>query len=151
MAANETKSAVLSLSAASVMVVEDQSFVRDLLSRLLTSLSIPKVTSARSAEDALADLESDPGAANVVIVDFELPGMNGVRFIEKLRVSSHSQLREIPIVMLTGHNDLDLYRDAARLGISAFLVKPAGPSTLKTALEEALAGHQVSVPRRAET
>lgn len=137
------------LRSASVLIVEDQNFVRDLLGRLLTSLSIPKVSSARSAEDALSDLENDPTIANVLIVDFELPGMNGVKFIEKLRASSHRQLKEMPIIMLTGHNDMALYRDAARLGISAFLVKPAGPGTLKTALEEALAGRRIAVPRLA--
>lgn len=135
------------LKSASVLIVEDQTFVRDLLGRLLISLSIPKVSSARSAEDALQDLESDPDLANVVIVDFELPGMTGVSFIEKLRASSHRQLREMPVVMLTGHKDMTLYRDAASLGISAFLVKPAGPGTLKAALEEALAGRRVVVPR----
>ena len=83
----------------------------------------------------------------MILVDFELPGMNGVRFIEKLRGSTHRQLNDVAVVMLTGHNDLSLYRDAARLGISAFLVKPAGPSTLKTALVEALAGRRVAVPR----
>jgi DNA-binding NarL/FixJ family response regulator len=147
MTADGHKSPSLNLKSASVLIVEDQNFVRELLARLLTSLSIPKVSSARSAEDALYNLESDPGLANVLVVDFELPGMNGVKFIEKLRASKHRQLKEMPIVMLTGHNDLALYRDAARLGISAFLVKPAGPGTLKTALEEALAGRRVAVPR----
>ncbi len=137
------------LDSASVLIVEDQNFVRDLLGRLLASLSIPRVSSARSAEDALTTLESRPDLANVLIVDFELPGMNGVKFIEKLRASAHTQLKEMPVVMLTGHNDMSLYRDAARLGISAFLVKPAGPGTLKTALEEALAGRRVAVPRLA--
>ena len=142
MAADES----LSLASASVLVVEDQTFVRELLVRLLTSLSVAKVSSARSSEDALARLEQDPSLANVILVDFDLPGMNGVRFIEKLRSSTHRRLNDIAVVMLTGHNDLTLYRDAARLGISAFLVKPAGPSTLKAALEEALAGRRVAVP-----
>jgi putative two-component system response regulator len=83
----------------------------------------------------------------VILVDFELPGMNGVRLIEKLRGSQHRQLNDVAVVMLTAHNDLSLYRDAALLGISAFLVKPAGPATLKAALEEALAGRRVEVPR----
>lgn len=137
------------LQSASVMIVEDQNFVRDLVGRLLASLSIPKVSSVRSAEDALQTLESDPDGANVVIVDFELPGISGVKFIEKLRASTHRQLKEMPVVMLTGHKDMALYREAARLGISAFLVKPAGPGTLKTALEEALAGRIVAVPHLA--
>ncbi len=143
MAADES----LSLASASVLVVEDQTFVRELLVRLLTSLSVAKVSSARTSEEALATLERDPGFANVILVDFELPGMNGVRLIEKLRGSSHRQLNDVAVVMLTAHNDLSLYRDAALLGISAFLVKPAGPATLKAALEEALAGRRVEVPR----
>jgi two-component system chemotaxis response regulator CheY len=149
MTADGNTSPALSLESASVLIVEDQNFVRELLGRLLTSLSIPKVSSARSAEDAFSILENDPGLADVLVVDFELPGMNGVKFIEKLRASTHRQLKEMPVIMLTGHNDLTLYRDAARFGISAFLVKPAGPVTLKTALEEALAGHRVTVPRLA--
>ena len=143
MAADES----LSLASASVLVVEDQTFVRELLVRLLTSLSVAKVSSARTSEDALATLERDPGFANVILVDFELPGMNGVRLIEGLRGSQHRQLNDVAVVMLTAHNDLSLYRDAALLGISAFLVKPAGPATLKAALEEALAGRRVEVPR----
>jgi CheY-like chemotaxis protein len=143
MAADES----LSLASASVLVVEDQTFVRELLVRLLTSLSVAKVSSARTSEEALATLERDPGFANVILVDFELPGMNGVRFIEKLRGSQHRKLNDVAVVMLTAHNDLSLYRDAALLGISAFLVKPAGPATLKAALEEALAGRRVEVPR----
>lgn len=143
MAADENNS----LGSASVLVVEDQNFVRELLTRLLTSLSVAKVSSARAAEEALETLEQDPGLANVILVDFELPGMNGVRFIEKLRASPHRQLNDVAVVMLTGHNDLSLYRDAASLGIAAFLVKPAGPGALKAALEEALAGRRVAVPR----
>lgn len=149
MTAGGNISPVLSLKSASVLIVEDQNFVRELLGRLLTSLSIPKVSSARSAEDAIYNLKNDPGLANVLIVDFELPGMNGVQFIEELRASDHRQLKEMPVIMLTGHNDLALYRDAARLGIAAFLVKPAGPGTLQAALEEALAGRRVTVPRLA--
>lgn len=149
MVADEHNSSAQMLDSASVLIVEDQNFVRDLLGRLLTSLSIPKVSSARSAEDALATLEREPDLADVLIVDFELPGMNGVKFIEKLRASAHSRLQKMPVVMLTGHKDMGLYRDAARLGISAFLVKPAGPNTLKIALEEALTGRRIAVPHLA--
>jgi two-component system, chemotaxis family, chemotaxis protein CheY len=151
MVAEVSNSIPRDLTSVCVMVVEDQPFVRDLLERLLTSLSIPKVASARSAEEALETLESDPDLVDVLIADFELPGMTGLSFIEKLRASKHRKLRELPAVMLTGHNDLALYRDAARVGISAFLVKPAGPGTLKAAVQEALSGRKLAVPRAGET
>lgn len=136
----------IALNEASVFVIEDQAFVLDLLGRLLISLGVARVTTARAAEDALQILDKDPGLADVMLIDFDLPGMNGVRFIEQLRASPHAALRQTSVIMLTGHNDLTLYRDAAQLGIAAFLVKPAGPSTLKAALEEALAGRRVAVP-----
>lgn len=146
-ASESGNSAATSLNAASVLVVEDQNFVRDLLGRLLTSLSVGRVLTARSAEEALATLERERGELQALVVDFELPGMNGVRFIETLRASAHHEVRDLPVIMLTGHNDLALCRQAARFGISAFLVKPAGPATLKTALESALAGQRIAVPR----
>jgi CheY-like chemotaxis protein len=136
------------LQSASVLVVEDQTFIRDLLERLLTSLPVAKVSAARSAEDALAMLEASPSLVHVAIVDYELPGMNGIQFIEKLRGSPHRSLSDMPIVMLTGNNDLVLYDHAARLGVSVFLVKPAGASTLKDALEEALSGRRITAPDR---
>jgi CheY-like chemotaxis protein len=150
MAAEASQFQPRDLTSVCVMVVEDQPFVRDLIERLLASLSIPKVASARSAEEALQTLEADPELADVLIADFELPGMTGLSFIEKLRASKHRKLRELPAVMLTGHNDLALYRDAARAGISAFLVKPAGPGTLKAAVEEALSGRKLAIPRAGE-
>ena len=134
------------LKSASVLIVEDQNFVRELLSRLLASLSVPKVRSVPTAEEALSELERDPAGIDVIFVDYELPGMSGMHLIEKLRASPDSCLRDIAVVMLTAHSDLGLYRDATRLGIAAFLVKPAGPAALKSALEDALAGRRVSIP-----
>ncbi len=134
------------LKEASILVVEDQSFVLDILERILR----PKVGGlhgARSAEDAFYNLEKTPHLAHVAIVDYHLPGMNGARFIEKLRASKITALKTLPVVMMTGENNMDVYREAARLGIAAYLVKPVASATLTQALESALAGHKVPVPR----
>ena len=139
-------SAPNALASASVLVVEDQTFVRDLLERLLTSLPVAQVAAARSAEDALALLDKSPEMAHVALVDYELPGINGIQLIERLRGSSHRTLRDLPVIMLTSHNDVSLYQDAVRLGISAFLAKPAGTTALKAALEDALSGRRVAPP-----
>jgi CheY-like chemotaxis protein len=134
------------LKAASVVLVEDQIFVQDLMERMLTG-HVGQLHTARSAEDAFYNLEKNPGLAHVLIVDFGLPGIDGIRFIEKVRAAKSEKLRKIPVVMLTGNNDMDLYRRAARLGIAAFLVKPVGATTLIETLEAALAGRKVPIPR----
>jgi CheY-like chemotaxis protein len=134
------------LKNASILVVEDHTFVRDLLERMLSS-RVGKLHGAVSAEDAFYNLEKIPGLAHVAIVDYQLPGMNGLKFIEKLRSSKTPALKALPVIVMTGTNDMDLYRSAARLGISAFLIKPVAAATVVEALEGALAGRKVAIPR----
>jgi len=134
------------LNTASIIVVEDQTFVLDLLERMLKG-RVAGLLGARSGEDALYNLEKTPGMAHVAIVDFHLLGMDGLKFIEKVRASKSEILRKLPVIMCTGDNDMDLYRRAARLGISSFLIKPVAVGPLVEALEGALAGRKVPVPR----
>jgi CheY-like chemotaxis protein len=134
------------LKEASVLVVEDHTFVLDLLERMLKS-RVGGLHAARSGEDAFYNLEQNPALAHVAIVDYHLLGMNGLKFIEKLRTAKSETLRNLPVIMLTGDNDMNLYRAAARLGISGFLVKPVAAANLVEALERALAGGKVAKPR----
>ncbi len=134
------------LKNASILVVEDQTFVMDLLERMLKP-RVGALQGARSAEDALYNLEKTPSLAHVAIVDYHLLGMDGVKFIEKLRTSKIEALKSLPVIMLTGDNDMDVFRRAARLGISGYLKKPVGSDSLVEALEGALAGRRVAVPR----
>jgi len=134
------------LKDASVLVVEDQNFVRDILERMLKE-RVGALHGAKTAEDAFYNLEKNPDLAHVAIVDYHLPGMNGLRFIEKLRSAKAPALRGLPVVVLTGTNNMELFRSAAKLGIAAFLIKPVAVATLVEALEGALTGRQVATPR----
>ena len=134
------------LKEASIIVVEDHTFVRDRLTRMLKPV-VGALHGAVSAEDAFYNLEQTPGLVHVAIVDFHLPGMDGIRFIEKLRAAKSSILRKLPVVILTGENSLELYRRAQRLGIAAFLMKPVALATLVEALEGALAGRRAGAPK----
>ena len=134
------------LKSASILVIEDHSFVMDLLERMLKP-RVGSLQGARSAEDAFYNLEKTPDLAHVAIVDYHLLGINGVQFIEKLRTSKIAALKTLPVIMLTGDNDMDVFRKAARLGISAYLKKPVGIDALVEALEGALNGRRVAVPR----
>lgn len=127
-------------------MVEDHTFVLDLLERMLKP-HVGGLHAARSGEDAFYNLEKSPSLAHVAIVDYHLLGMNGLKFIEKLRSAKSENLKKLPVIMLTGDNDMDVYRAAARLGIAAFLVKPVALANLTEALERALAGGKVAIAR----
>jgi CheY-like chemotaxis protein len=143
---SDTELTPRSLNAASVLVVEDHSFVLDLLERMLAG-KVGGLHGARSAEDALYNLEKTPGLAHVAIVDIHLPGMDGIKLIERIRGAESEVLKTLPVIVLTGENNMNLYRRAARLGISAFLMKPVAATALIEALESALAGRTVPIPR----
>jgi CheY-like chemotaxis protein len=97
------------LKAASILVVEDHSFVLDFLERMLAG-KVGGRHSARSDEDAFYNLEKTPSLAHVPIVDHYLLGVNGLKFIEKLRAVDSEVLKKMPIIMMTGDNDMELYR-----------------------------------------
>jgi EAL domain-containing protein (putative c-di-GMP-specific phosphodiesterase class I)/AmiR/NasT family two-component response regulator len=71
----------MSLSELSVMVVEDHGFQRRMALRLLTDLGIGEVSEAADGHGALHLLEGSGRAPDVLLVDLDMPGMDGIEFI----------------------------------------------------------------------
>ncbi len=135
------------LADATVLLIEDSKFDTEILTRLLRLLSVRNILTARSAEDALYNLEKNDGLADVVILDYRLGGMDGRKFLTHLRAQKSARLRKLPVVVLTGHNSMPVYQKMAALRIAAFLIKPVGRNLLKDALTRALEGYCVPQPR----
>ena len=88
-------------SSMNVMIVEDEPVSRRALTLLVNSRGM-KAESFESAEDALADLMENE-MPSVALVDLELPGMNGMDFIRKLRsMSDHV----FPVLMTAANMDI---------------------------------------------
>ena len=68
----------MSLSELSVMVVEDHGFQRRMALRLLTDLGIGEVSEAADGHGALHLLEGSGRAPDVLLVDLDMPGMDGI-------------------------------------------------------------------------
>jgi EAL domain-containing protein (putative c-di-GMP-specific phosphodiesterase class I)/FixJ family two-component response regulator len=71
----------MSLSKLSVMVVEDHGFQRRMALRLLTDLGIGEVSEAADGNGALRLLENGGAPPDVLLVDLDMPGMDGIEFI----------------------------------------------------------------------
>jgi EAL domain-containing protein (putative c-di-GMP-specific phosphodiesterase class I)/CheY-like chemotaxis protein len=72
------------LSSLSVMVVEDHGFQRRMALRLLTELGIGELSEAADGNSALHLLDRMPQPPDVVLVDLDMPGMDGIEFIGHL-------------------------------------------------------------------
>jgi DNA-binding NtrC family response regulator len=115
---------------AHVLVVEDEPRLRELLVRAIPDMGFP-VVGARTAEDALRALAGKPFA--IMVVDLNLPGMDGLTLIEKVRQTSP----QMQVIVMTGFGDLESAKRAIRLDIVDFLTKPCHLGELEQSIERA--------------
>ncbi len=136
----------LPLSRTRVMIVEDQGMVRAFLERWLAGL--PRFVlagSARSGEEALPLVES--ARPDVVMVDFQLPGMDGLEFMHAAR-QVRPQLRALVVTSLVDPLALTRIREA---GVEGYVEKDASPELLVEALEAVADGRQYYSEKFRET
>lgn len=115
----------------SVLYVEDDPFVASQTVALLEPL-FQKVYLCTNAEDALKlfDLE----VIHLLIADIALPGMSGLELCETVRKKD----RTFPIFITSSHTQTETLKQAIRLNLVDYLIKPVSIATLTQALRESL-------------
>ena len=126
------------LSVGPVLIVEDSAASRELFETLLQSWSFAPVSVA-SAEEGLALLESRnrEGSAepfSLVILDWMLPGMNGIDAAERIR--ARNETRGLPIIVVSAYGGKEEEARCVELGVNVFLRKPVTASSLFDAIVE---------------
>lgn len=125
-----------------VYVVDDDVDVRDALS-LLLKLRGHTVHLYDNAESFLLALP--PDARGCLVTDIRMPGMSGLELQEELTARS----TELPVVVLTGHGDVESARKALKAHAIDFLLKPFKEQDLLAAIETAFARERRRLDRRA--
>ncbi len=112
-----------------VSIVEDDDWLRaDLAQKISTTPGFACLSSYGTAEDALKKLPGD--APGVVIMDINLPGMNGIECVRRLKEADP----KICILMLTVYEETDLIFAALKAGANGYLLKRSIPGELFGAL-----------------
>src|SRR5882672_151850 len=125
-----------------VYVVDDDVRVCEALRELFTSLDVPSVTFGSAAEYVGY---AKPDLPACLILDVELPDINGLDFQRQLRDVYHP-----PIVFITGHGDIPSSVRAIKDGAVDFLVKPFSQQDLMVAIDAAIARDRHARLERAE-
>lgn len=115
-----------------VVVVDDQLTMRALVRSGLQQIGISQVREFASAAEALQNLVAQ--AAHIVISDFNMPEVDGLEFLRRLRADARFQ--NTAFILLTGRADKELVTRALQSGANNYLVKPFTVGVLKQKIEQ---------------
>ncbi len=123
-----------------VLVVDDEADLRKSVRLVLTKADYD-VVEAEDGEQAIAAIRSgdNPLQVSAVICDLNMPKVSGMEAIAYFR----SQFPGVPILVLTGHPNIENLSELYKQGVVEYLVKPIGPQTLLAAIEKAVPKHKL--------
>jgi PAS domain S-box-containing protein len=129
-----------------VLLVEDSATTRMLVSSMLSNLDC-EVDSVDSGEAALAKLVASQRPYDVVVMDWKMPGLDGIATVRAMLEDEH--IADVPaVVMATAYAEEEAREAAGDLPIQIFLQKPVTPSSLFDAIVQSLGAHVVSAGGR---
>jgi two-component system chemotaxis response regulator CheY len=111
-------------------VVEDSQFQRTICVAQLQQAGFENIEVAGDGNDAYSKLEE--GEIDLILCDWEMPELNGIQLLRK--VKKNSTLQNIPFVMVTSTKDEKRQQEAIDEGALDYIVKPASPDLFKEKL-----------------
>ncbi len=105
-----------------VLIVDDSSAVRMILRRVVmhSELAVTNVSDACDGVEALAKMHSEK--FGLVLCDVNMPNMDGIEFLEKVRADH--QFEAVPIIMITTEGSAERVTRALQLGANGYIKKP---------------------------
>lgn len=115
-----------------VIIVDDSATMRQQVQMALKPTGF-ELVEAVDGQDALGKVTDDP-AIDIMILDVNMPRMNGVELAEKL--SENGRMSELKVVMLTTEGHPELIERAKGAGVKGWIVKPFKPDLLLAAIQK---------------
>jgi two-component system chemotaxis response regulator CheY len=111
-----------------ILIVDDNQYMRKVVRNLLVNIGAKNI---HEAADGIAGLEAiRMFAPDLVILDWEMPLLNGAELVRIVRSPGVFPVPDVPIIMLTGHVERWRVIEASRLGVNEFLKKPVSGKAL---------------------
>ena len=117
-----------------ILVVDDFATMRRILKGNLRQLGFSNILEAEDGRLALEELKKNK--VDLIISDWNMPNMTGLELLKAVR--GDESLKQIPFVMVTAEGQKDNVMEAAKAGVSNYVVKPFTPDTLEEKLKKVL-------------
>jgi sigma-B regulation protein RsbU (phosphoserine phosphatase) len=115
-----------------ILVADDDATSRKLLTRILTRAGFA-CTEAPDGIEALKQLRDDP--PSLLLLDYDMPGMNGAEVLKQLRHDGNAVIAQIPAIMLTGHGGEESEVLCLEAGADDFVTKPINDAVLRARID----------------
>lgn len=133
-----------------VLIVDDSAVIRQMVKRSLAmaGLDIGEVFEAGNGIEALAQLDDHP--VGVMLVDINMPTMNGIQLLKRMK--SNESLRDIPIVIVSTEGSRQRIAELEDCGVAGYIRKPFQPEQLRDVLTPLLGvkAHGVAADHEAD-
>lgn len=132
----------LRLERISILLVEDNAFVRGTFEDVLRYFKVEQITMSANGEEAIAHLKdmkrSHRPGPDIILSDLIMAPIDGHLLLRWVRTSKDSPNRFVPFVMVSGAADREHVAEARDLGVSEFLAKPFSAQSVYTHLAQVI-------------
>jgi sigma-B regulation protein RsbU (phosphoserine phosphatase) len=122
-------------SHAEILVVDDDAMSRRVLAQLLSAAGY-NCRVSNDGSEALETIHARP--PSVLLLDFDMPGLNGAEVLRCLRSDEDPTVAQIPAIMLTAHGSDQSEVSCLQAGADDFVTKPVNASVLRARIETQL-------------
>jgi DNA-binding NtrC family response regulator len=116
---------------AAILVIDDEKSIRNTLQEVL-EYENHKVDLATTGAEGIELFSS--GTYDIVLCDIKMPGMDGMEVLEKL----HEKAHDVPVIMISGHGNIDTAVEAIKKGAYDFIEKPLDLNRLLVTMRNAM-------------
>ena len=112
----------------SILIVDDSAEMRALIRFILRKIGINKVNESKDGATALAKLKTKK--YDLILLDWNMPNMNGLEFLKNLRTEK-SPSQNVPIIMVTAEASEENVVAAVQAGVNGYVLKPLNQAALE--------------------
>ncbi|WP_421807624.1 response regulator [Flagellimonas sp.] len=120
-----------------ILFIEDDAIETMKFQRTMSKLeSKHTLIEAKNGEEALEYLESGKSLPDIILLDLNMPRMNGIEFLGILK--QHDKIKFLPTIILTTSENRDDLLECYKIGIAGYIIKPLKYEDYETKLKTVL-------------
>ncbi len=117
-----------------LLLVDDSRTMRNIQKKVLAELGAVEFAEAGDGVEALAVIAANPAGFDLILVDWNMPNMDGITLVGKIRETDKKTL----LIMATTEAEKSRVLEAIRAGVNNYVVKPFTPEALMEKVKQTL-------------